>query len=174
MKICRNRISTLSELPFRDWGRRGIEGEVKLNSIKIWRNVISTVSKLPFMGRGQFCRSVIILLLVVCSFQSKAQADVNVELKLDSSSLLGKCPLTVKFEATFTYPQNVKTIACRWIRSEGAPQQKDSVYEVSGRGTDVVTYEWKVDSPLMGSLYVMLTSVSHAISNTEKFQVTCK
>ena len=118
--------------------------------------------------------AVIALLFVTAFFKVQAQSISKIVLSVDSSTLAGKCPHQVKFNAVLTSAGQLKVAELRWERSDGTLVSVKNV-PLSGKGNDTVTYNWAVTNAFNGSLTLIVSTASNYTgSNSVHFKVTCK
>lgn len=118
--------------------------------------------------------AIIALIIVTALFKVHAQSISKIVLSVDTSTLAGKCPHQVKFNAVLTSTGQLKMADLRWNRSDGTLVSEKNV-PLSGKGNDTVSYNWPVTTAFNGSLTLSVSTASnHTGSNSVNFKVTCK
>jgi len=115
------------------------------------------------------------LLLFITGFSCvKAQSITSIVLSADTSTLSGKCPHQIKFNAVITSTGQLKTVNLIWDKSDGTTVSQNNV-TLSGKGNDTVSYEWLVNSNFNGTLMLNInTATIHKSSNSIHFKSKCK
>lgn len=117
----------------------------------------------------------IFLLMALTAFSySKAQSISAITLSVDTSTTTGNCPHKIKFNAVITSAGQLKTLNLVWDKSDGTTVTQTNV-TLAGKGNDMVSYEWLVNSNFNGTLILHInTPAIHKSSNAVHFKSKCK
>ena len=119
-------------------------------------------------------KNLLLSILIISVSSAKAQSITAIILSVDTSTLSGKCPHKIKFNAVITSTGQLKTANFRWDRSDGTMVNQSNV-ALSGKGNDTVSYEWLVSSNFNGTMDLnVVTATMHKSANSIHFKAKCK
>jgi hypothetical protein len=119
-------------------------------------------------------KTLLLLLFVTGVLNVKGQSITSIVLSADTSTLNGNCPHQIKFNAVITSAGQLKTANLVWDKSDGTTVNMNNVI-LSGKGNDIVRYEWLVNSNFNGTLILHInTTTIHKSSNVIHFKSKCK
>lgn len=119
-------------------------------------------------------KKMLLVAFLLTATLAKAQSISGIVLSVDTSTTTGSCPHKIKFNAVIASAGQLRSVNLRWDKSDGTIVSQSNV-TLAGKGNDMVSYEWLVNSNFNGTLILNVnTAALRKSSNTIHFKSKCK